>query len=111
MTCHYIIVIIIIISESYSFLLVIRCNGITILSKTVLLYYTSIVSKSTAHKDTLCAECRERWGTVLLYYTNNVVSKVYYAPKAIRAQNVKYGAEDRAVKLTERSLVTNIDCF
>ncbi len=32
MTCHYIIVSIIIISESYSFLLVIRCNGITILS-------------------------------------------------------------------------------
>ncbi len=33
MTCHYIIVSIIIISESHSFLLVIRCNGITILSQ------------------------------------------------------------------------------
>ena len=32
MTCHYIIVSIVIISEFYSFLLVIRCNGITILS-------------------------------------------------------------------------------
>ena len=33
MTCHYIIVSIFIISESYSLLLVIRCNGITIVSK------------------------------------------------------------------------------
>ena len=48
---------------------------------------------------------------MLLYYTNNIVSKVYYAPKTICAQNVKYGAEDRAVILIERSLVTNIDCL
>jgi hypothetical protein len=34
MTCQYIIVSIFIISESYSLLLVIRCNGITVLSST-----------------------------------------------------------------------------
>ncbi len=65
--------------------------------QTVLLYYTNIVPRCIALKDVLCSECKERQQTVLLYYPMQYQSM--QCARIICAQNVKYGKEDRAIKL------------